>query len=219
MKNFGLLCKKIGMSQVDCDGKFLPLTLLYVEDPVVIGFKTLDRDGYSAILVGFGNATLKKWNKAQHKLHSYEDRVFEHVKEFRINDLSKFEYGSLISISDFFKTGDCINVQGTTLGRGFSGGIKRHGFSGLRATHGVSKAHRSCGSTGSRKPSKVFKGKKMAGRYGGEKITIKNLKINYLEEKVDFLKSGSIIGVYGAVPGSKGALCTMYKNFSVGGEL
>ncbi len=219
MKNFGFVCKKIGMSQVTCDGNFLPLTLLYVEDPTVIGFKTIERDGYSAVLLGFGYSKLKKWNKSQHVLCSQEERVFEKIKEFRVNDLSKFDIGKTLSVQEFFKTGDLVDVQGTSLGRGFSGGIKRHGFSGLRATHGVSKAHRSCGSTGSRTPSRVFKGKKMPGRYGGETITVKNIKVSYLEEKVEFLQHGSIIGIHGAVPGPKGAFCSVYKSVNLGDKI
>ncbi|QEK38741.1 50S ribosomal protein L3 [Candidatus Cytomitobacter primus] len=220
MKNFGLLCKKMGMSQVMCDGSFIPLTLLYIESPIVIGFKTMDRDGYSAVIIGFGNSSLKSWNKSQHGLCQYEGRVFEKVKEFRVMNVEKFNIGDAISVSDFFAQNEFVDVQGISLGRGFSGGMKRHGFSGLRASHGVSKAHRSGGSTGSRKPSRVLKGKKMAGRYGAETITVKNMKIKYIEEKVDLLDSGgSIVGVYGAVPGSKGSFCGLYKSVSLGEKL
>lgn len=214
MKNFGLLCKKMGMSQVMCDGRFLPLTLLYIESPVIVGFKTKARDGYSAIIVGFGYSTLKHWNKAQHHLCKYEERVFDKIKEFRVDDIEKFSLGQEISITDFFEKDQLIDVEGITLGRGFSGGMKRHGFSGLRATHGVSVSHRSHGSTGSRKPNRVWKGKKMAGRYGAEQVTIKNIKVKYIEDKTELSpnKSGSIIGVYGAVPGSTGSYCSIYKS-------
>ncbi|QEK38279.1 50S ribosomal protein L3 [Candidatus Cytomitobacter indipagum] len=214
MKNFGLLCRKMGMSQVICDGKFLPLTLLYIESPVVIGFKTMERDGYSAILVGFGHSKLKHWNKSQHVLCQHEERIFEKIKEFRVDDVERFSIGQEIVIKDFFGENDLVSVQGITLGRGFSGGIKRHGFKGLRASHGVSVSHRSIGSTGSRTPSRVWKGKKMPGRYGCETVTIKNVKVKYIEEQTSLMteKPGSIIGVYGAVPGSKGSFCSIYRS-------
>ncbi|USO00932.1 MAG: 50S ribosomal protein L3 [Alphaproteobacteria bacterium] len=216
MKNFGLLCKKVGMVQHDCDGKFIPLTLLHVEDPVVVGFKTLNRDGYSAVILGFGYSKLKSWNKQQHGLVSNDARVVAKIKEFRVNDLSKFTLGEAVKVSDFFKLDDLVDIQGYTLGRGFTGPMKRWGFSGLRATHGVSRSHRSHGSTGTRDQSRVFKNKKMAGRYGNEKVTIKNVKLKYLEEESNIAKNGSIIGVYGAVPGYKGAYCSVFKSVSKG---
>jgi len=210
--NFGLVCKKIGMVQRNCDGDFVPLTLLHVEDPVVVGFKTLDRDGYSALIVGFGLGKLKSWNKQQHYIAKLGDRVFSSVKEFRVDNISDFEVGKEIKVSDFFALNELVDVQGRTLGKGFCGPMKRWGFSGLPASHGVSKAHRSHGSTGGRDQARVFKGKKMAGRYGNEKITVKSLKIRYIDQKPEFIKHGSLVGVYGAVPGHKGSSCILYKS-------
>lgn len=202
-----ILLKKIGMTQVKHEQKVLPVTLLWCEMLKVLAHKTNEKDGYSAMVVGFGSAKLKRWNKPQHYLFKdIEADATEKVYEVRSDEPS--EIGAELLPSSLFPVGAFVDVSGNTIGRGFSGCMKRHNFSGLPASHGVSKAHRKAGSTGKRKlMSKVQKGKKMAGRYGNERVTIQNLKV-LISQRMDVEgKEGCLIGVYGAVPGPANSLC------------
>lgn len=197
---------KMGMDQIKLqNNKVIGVTFLWCEMLKVLSHKTKERDGYSAMILGFGNSKLKSWNKAQHYLFQ-DGFVPEKIYEFRTDNT--LEVGSDIVPSESFSIGSYIDVAGTSKGRGFSGVMKRHNFDGLRATHGVSKAHRKPGSTGQRnRPGRVFKGKKMPGHYGNERITVQSLKVVFAENMTLDGKQGSVIGVHGAVPGPNNGIC------------
>lgn len=199
--------KKMGMTQIKYEQKVLPVTLLWCEMLKVLDHKTKEKDGYSAMVMGFGNSKLKRWNKAQHYLFkNLDNNASEKVYEFRSEDT--VEIGSQVLPSELFPIGSFVDISGNTIGRGFSGCMKRHNFCGLPASHGVSKAHRKPGSIGKRTlPGKVQKGKKMPGRYGNERVTIQNLKV-LISERMDVEgREGCLIGVYGAVPGANNSIC------------
>ncbi|MDO8486303.1 MAG: 50S ribosomal protein L3 [Candidatus Staskawiczbacteria bacterium] len=201
-----ILGQKIGMTQMfDKDGKVIPVTLIlggpcYVlqkktKESAVAGAKQGKKDGYEAIQIGFSK--IEKKNKIKKSLKS---RPYKYVKEFKGDiDISKYNTGDEINVS-IFNEGDKIKVSGISKGKGFQGGVKRHGFSGRNATHGVKHEQRTIGSTGSRFPQRVIKGRRMPGRMGYERISVKNLKI----AKVD--KENNLLAVKGAIPGHKGTL-------------
>jgi len=199
----GLVVKKMGMTTLFLDsGEACPVTLFSLEGCSVISSKKDADKDYISIQVGSGVA--KKVNKPLSSFFSKLGVVPRKVlKEFRV--LPEFDLPGGTSFSaDYFDVGSYIDVSGITIGRGFAGPMKRHNFSGLRATHGVSVSHRSHGSTGHRKdPAKVFKGKKMAGHMGCKKITVQNLKV------MDHDIERGIIVVKGCVPGFDGAWVTM----------
>lgn len=195
------------MTQIKHEQKVLSVTLLWCDLLKVLAHKTHEKDGYSAMVLGFGKAKLKRWNKAQHYLfNSLEGDASENIYEFRTEET--MPVGSQILPSEMFPIGAIVDISGNTIGRGFSGVMKRHNFCGLGASHGVSKAHRKAGSTGQRTlPGRVLKGRKMAGRYGNEKVTIQNLKV-LISERMDVDgREGCLIGVYGAVPGANKSTC------------
>lgn len=196
----GLIAKKVGMSSMFTEqGERLTLTLLQLEDCQVIGHKTLDRDGYNAVVLGSTIAKTSKVAKPQKKL--YADAKLEPrklLKEFRVSEDAQVAVGTDIKPSHF-KVGQYIDVSGRSIGKGFAGAMKRHNFRGLEATHGVSISHRSHGSTGQcQDPGKVFKGKKMAGHMGDRNCTIQNLRVVEIDDE------NNILIVSGNVPGSKG---------------
>jgi len=196
----GLIAKKIGMSSMFTEqGKRLTLTLLQLEDCQVLGHKDLDRDGYDAIIMGSSIKKSSKVAKPQRKFYTeskLEPRKI--LKEFRVDVDNKLAIGTEIKPSHF-KIGQYIDVSGRSIGKGFAGGMKRHNFRGLEASHGVSVSHRSHGSTGQcQDPGKVFKGKKMAGHLGDENVTIQNLRIVSVDDE------RNILIVSGNIPGSKG---------------
>jgi len=197
----GLIAQKLGMTRVfDETGNHLPVTLLKVEGCQVVSQKTKERDGYNAVQVGIGNAKSKRVSKAM-RGHFAKAKVEPKLKlaEFRVSEDALLESGAEISASHFL-AGQFVDVSGTSIGKGFAGAMKRHNFSGLRASHGVSISHRSHGSTGQcQYPGKVFKGKKMAGHMGDEKVTVQNLRV-VLTNSDD-----GLIAVEGAVPGSSGS--------------
>lgn len=195
----GLVAEKLGMTRVfSDDGQVVPVTLLQVLPCTVIGQKTEEKDGYRAIQVGYDQVSPSKLTKPMRGV--FERRslsYFKKVKEFRVEQL--MDVGSVVDASHF-EVGQMIDVSGVSIGKGFAGGMKRHNFGGLRASHGVSVSHRSHGSTGNRQdPGKVFKNKKMAGHMGSEKVTVLNLKV----QSIDLEKN--LIFVKGAVPGSVGS--------------
>jgi large subunit ribosomal protein L3 len=196
----GIIAEKLGMTRVfDDGGNHIPVTVLKVDGCDVVDQRTMERDGYTALQVGTGNAKPKRVGKAM-RGHFAKAKVEPRrkVTEFRVADDALLDIGSRISV-DHFVSGQFVDVTGTSIGKGFAGAIKRHNFGGLRATHGVSISHRSHGSTGQcQDPGKVFKGKKMAGHMGATRVTTQNLRIVGTD-----LDEGLIL-VEGAVPGSKG---------------
>jgi large subunit ribosomal protein L3 len=187
-----ILGKKIEMAQVfDENGNVIPVTLVMAGDCNVLQIKTKSKDGYEAIKIGFENLAERKIKKT--------GTPFRYVKEFRI-DTSAYKVGDVIDNS-IFSLGEKIKIAGISKGKGFQGGVKRYGFSGkLSSTHGNKHEHRTIGSTGCATPSRVLKGKRMPGRTGSDRVTVKNLEI----VKID--KKNKIIAIKGAVPGRRGTL-------------
>ena len=196
----GVIAQKLGMTRVFADdGTHVPATVLKLDDCQVIATRTAERDGYTAVQVGVGKAKVKNVGKPM-RGHFAKARVEpkRKVREFRVSPDALITVGSTIT-ADHFVSGQYVDVVGTSIGKGFSGVIKRHNFSGMGASHGVSLTHRSMGSTGQcQDPGKVFKGKKMAGHMGDQRVTVQNLKV------VDVDSRRGLVLVKGAVPGSKG---------------
>lgn len=196
----GLLARKLGMTRVFREkGENVPVTVLQIDDLRVVAHKTDDKDGYNALQVGFGKAKVKNVSKAM-RGHYAKSKIEpkQRLVEFRISDDNFVDVGSEFSATHFVD-GQFVDCCGTSIGKGFAGGMKRHGFSGLRASHGVSISHRSLGSTGQcQDPGRVFKGKKMAGHMGATRVTTQNLEIVSVDD------ARGLILVKGAVPGSKG---------------
>jgi len=198
--------KKLGMTRYFLDeGECVPATIVKADPCVVVQKKTLEKDGYEAIQVGFGSKKEKGVNKPlQGHLKTLEGRVFAYLREIRVDDANEFELGQEIK-ADIFQIGDIVNITGKSKGRGFSGVIKRWGFSGGKKTHG-SRSHRVPGSIGaSATPGRVFKGKKMPGRMGYQKTTIKNLKVLDVRPEMD------IIAIKGSLPGSHNSIIEIKK--------
>ena len=196
----GVIAKKMGMTRwFQDDGRHVPVTVLALENLQVVAVREADRDGYVAVQIGAGTAKTKNVAKPQ-RGHFGKAEVEPKAKlaEFRVSDDAVLEVGATIS-ADHYVAGQIVDIQGVTQGKGFQGGMKRWGFGGLRATHGVSVSHRSLGSTGQRQdPGKVFKNKKMAGHMGDKNRTQQNLEI------VSTDVERGLIFVKGSVPGSKG---------------
>lgn len=198
----GIIGKKIGMTQIfDENGKVIPVTVIEAGPCVVTQKKTVENDGYEAVQVGFGDVKLSKLNKPL-KGHFAKNDVApkKTLKEFRLDDCSALSVGDIIK-ADAFAEGETVDVKGTSKGHGTAGAIKRWNFSRLRESHGTGPNARHQGSLGAcSSPSRVFKGRKMAGHYGHETVTIQNLKV----AKVD--SENNLIAVKGAVPGPKGGI-------------
>src|SRR5688572_6999646 len=196
----GLIAQKLGMTRVFTDeGEHVPVTVLKVDNVQVVAVCTEESDGYTAVQLGAGTAKVKNVTKPQ-RGHFAKAKVEPKRKlvEFRVDADALIEVGAELSAAHFVP-GQLVDVTGTTIGKGFAGGMKRWNFGGLRATHGVSVSHRSLGSTGGRQdPGKVFKNKKMAGHMGQDRITTQNVKV----VKTDVERG--LIMVQGSVPGSKG---------------
>ena len=196
----GLIGKKIGMTQIfDENGKVVPVTVVEVGPCVVVQKKTVEKDGYDAVQLGFGDATPKGTNKPMQGHFKKNDVAFKKIlKEFRLEDTSAMNVGDILK-ADVFAAGDVIDVQGTSKGKGFQGAIKRHNQHRLKETHGTGPVVRQAGSMGAcSSPSRIFKGKGMAGHMGVETTTIQNLTV----VKVD--AENNLIAIKGAVPGPKG---------------
>jgi large subunit ribosomal protein L3 len=196
----GLIARKLGMSRLFLsDGTHVPVTVLEVASCQVVAQKIKERDGYDALQLGLGKAKVKNINKAM-RGHYAKAKVepMQRLVEFRITEDAMVDVGTELSAAHFL-AGQFVDVTGTSIGKGFAGAMKRHGFSGLRASHGVSISHRSLGSTGQcQDPGRVFKGKKMAGQMGNVRITTQNLKVVATDT------DRSLVLVRGAVPGSRG---------------
>src|SRR3954453_19323897 len=196
----GLLAKKLGMTRIfKDDGTHVPVTVLHLDNVQVVAARTQEKDGYTAVQIGYGKAKVKNVTKPQ-RGHFAKAKVEPKARlaEFRVSEDALVEIGAEITAAHF-ASGQYVDVTGTSIGKGFAGGMKRHNFHGLRATHGVSVSHRSPGSTGQRQdPGKTFKNKKMAGQLGNERVTTQNLEVVVadIERGVLMLK--------GSVPGSPG---------------
>src|SRR5690349_6413021 len=196
----GLIAQKLGMTRIfKEDGTHVPVTVLSLENCQVVGQRTADKDGYVALQLGAGTVKTKNITKAdrgQFAVAKVEPK--RQITEFRVDAENLIEVGATLQ-ADHFVEGQLVDVTGTSIGKGFAGGMKRWNFGGLRASHGVSISHRSIGSTGGRQdPGKTFKNKKMPGHMGVDRITTLNLKVVSTD-----IERGLIL-VEGAVPGSKG---------------
>ena len=200
----GLIGKKLGSSSYFSDnGKMTPITLIKIEECIVTGIKTKEKNGYNALQIASIEDNLKESNvnKAQKKIFtSIKINPKRHLKEFRIDENNFFEVGTIINVSHFEK-GKFVDISGISIGKGFAGSMKRYNFAGGRASHGVSVSHRAHGSTGnSQDPGRVFKGKKMAGHMGSKKTTKQNLMI------LDIDNNNNILIIKGPVPGKRNSV-------------
>lgn len=198
----GLIAKKLGMMQIFTeDGTQVPVTVLKVDPCTVIEQKTEEKHGYSAVMLGVGEVAPRKLSKPQREMFVKKQMDPKKLlKEFRVDASNMMDVGSVVDASHLAQ-GQFIDVTGVSIGKGFAGGMKRHNFGGLRASHGVSVSHRSHGSTGNRQdPGKVFKNKKMAGHMGARKVT----KLNLFVQSVDAERG--VIYVKGSVPGAKNGI-------------
>jgi large subunit ribosomal protein L3 len=201
----GVIAKKVGMTRLfQADGRHVPVTVLQLDDVQVVGRREMDRDGYTAVQLGAGKAKAKNVAKPQRAAFGKaEVEPKAKVVEFRVDEDALLDVGARIS-AEHFVAGQLVDVAGVTQGKGFAGAMKRWGFGGLRATHGVSVSHRSHGSTGNRQdPGRVFKNKKMAGHMGARNRTQQNLEI----VRTDPIRG--LLFVKGSVPGHKGAWLTV----------
>ncbi|MGD8563660.1 MAG: 50S ribosomal protein L3 [Desulfarculaceae bacterium] len=202
----GLIGKKLGMTRLFIqEGRAVPVTILEVGPCTVVQVKTGERDRYGAVQLGFGSKKTKSVNKPMggHFQKAGVEPVAT-LKEFRVDDAEQFEVGQTIT-AEVFAPGDKVKVSGRTKGRGFTGVIKRHNFSGGRETHGCT-THDKPGSIGaSATPSRVIKGKKMPGRYGGQRRSVRNLKV------IDVRPDENLVIVAGAVPGANGGIVYLEK--------
>lgn len=205
--SLGILGRKIGMTQVfDEQGRAVPVTVVESGPCAVTAIKTSDKDGYTAIQLGFEDARPHKVNKADKgRFEKVGVSPKKTVKEFRLCDVSGYEIGQSIT-ADIFKEGEAIDVRGTSKGKGYAGGMKRHNFGGGPASHGASKVHRKPGSSGANSyPGHLFKGKKMAGQLGGERVTVKGLKVFAVDAE------NNLILIRGPIPGAANSLVMIMK--------
>ncbi len=203
----GLIGKKLGMTQLfDANGNVVPVTVIEAGPCVVSQKKTVENDGYDAVQVGFGDLKASKVNKPAKGHFAKNDVAPKKVlREFRFEDTSAFNVGDIIK-ADVFAEGDSVDVRGTSKGKGYAGVIKRWNFSRLKESHGTGPVHRHGGSLGVIDPARVFKGKKMAGHLGNERVTVQNLKV----VKID--AENNIIAVKGAIPGPKGGIVVIFDS-------
>ena len=198
----GIIGKKIGMTQIfDETGKVVPVTVVEAGPCTIVQKKTAQNDGYEAVQMGYGDAKANKVSKPQ-KGHFDKADVApkKSLREFRFDDCSSYNIGDIIK-ADMFACGDAIDVCGVSKGKGYQGAIKRHHQKTLRHTHGTGPVGRQPGSMGAiSDPSRIFKGKGMAGHMGAEQVTVQNLEV----VKVDV--ENNLIAVKGAIPGPKGGL-------------
>lgn len=198
----GIVGRKIGMTQLFQDGGEVVVTAVEAGPCFVTQIKTEAKDGYDAVQVGFGEA--KRLNSAQ-KGHLKDVGRFKYLREFDMEDIESAQVGQKLDV-DMFKSGDLVDVTGTSKGKGFAGVVKRHHFAGGPKTHGQSDRHRAPGSIGAgTSPGRVFKGTRMAGHMGNRRVTVRNLKV------IDVDLARHLILVEGAVPGSNKGLLLIKK--------
>ena len=198
----GLIGKKIGMTQIfDEKGNVIPVTVIEAGPCAVVQKKTTENDGYKAVQMGYGDLKAQRVNKPMKGHFAKGDVAPKKVlKEFRFDDIDSLNVGDIVK-ADVFEAGEKVDVIGTSKGKGTAGAIKRWNFSRLRMSHGTGPNHRHAGSLGAcSSPSRVFKGKKMAGHYGYETVTVQNLTV----VKVD--AESNLIAIKGAIPGPKGGI-------------
>lgn len=195
-----ILGRKLKMTQIfDKEGRQIPVTLIEAGPCFITQIKTKEKDGYCAVQVGF-----EKIEKETKIKKSQRQKPYRVLKEFRVENPQQFKLGDKIEVS-IFKEGEKVQISGESKGKGFQGGVKRWGFSGRGASHGVKHEERTLGSVGSSTPSRVVKGRKMPGRTGKERVTIKNLEIVAIDPEKN------LIAVKGGVPGRKGTLLEIIK--------
>lgn len=199
----GIIGKKIGMTQIfDETGKVIPVTVVEAGPCVVVQKKTVENDGYSAVQLGFGDIRAKRVNKPMAG-HFKDLPLKRTLKEFRLENADEINVGDIVK-ADTFAVGDVVDVHGTSKGKGFSGTIKRFNNSRIKETHGSGPVHRHAGSMGANSsPSRIFKGKKLPGQLGNEKVTVQNLVV----VKVD--AENNLIAIKGAIPGPKNGTVTI----------
>jgi large subunit ribosomal protein L3 len=194
-----ILGKKIGMSQIYDDNSLVPVTVVEAGPCIVVQIKVKEKDGYNAVQLGFEEVKEARVNQPKSG-HFRRAKVSprRYLKEFRVEDIGGLKVGDMIKVG-VLKEGDLVDVTGASKGKGFAGVVKRYGFKGGPASHGAKQWHRRPGSIGaSSDPSRVFKGKKMPGRMGSEKVTARNLKLIKIDEKLNLLL------IKGSLPGRKG---------------
>lgn len=201
----GILGTKLGMTQLwDDNNRIVPVTVIQAGPCVVTQVRTPDNDGYSAVQLGFGAVKAKKVSKPEQG-HFEKAKVTprRHLVELRTADAGSYELGQEVT-AEVFEAGNIVDVTGVSRGKGTAGVMKRHGFAGLRASHGVHRKHRSPGSIGGcATPGRVFKGLRMAGRMGVERVTVQNLTVHSIDAE------RGLILVKGAIPGAKGGLVVL----------
>ena len=202
-----IIGKKIGMTQIfDEKGNVIPVTVVEAGPCNVVMKKTIENDGYEAVQVGYGDLKASKVNKPMKGHFAKGDVAPKKVlREFRLEDTSAMNVGDILK-ADIFAEGDTVDVRGTSKGKGYAGVVKRWNFGRLKESHGTGPVHRHGGSLGVIDPARVFKGKKMAGHLGNERVTVQNLSV----VKVDAEKN--IIAVKGAVPGPKGGIVVLFDS-------
>ena len=199
----GLLGTKLGMTQVwDDNNKLVPVTVIEIAPNVVTQVRTVEKDGYQAIQIAAGAIDPRKVTKPEAGHFSAAGVTpRRHLTEVRTSDADSYSAGQELTVEDTFEAGQLVDVVGTSKGKGFAGVMKRHNFKGVSASHGAHRNHRKPGSIGaSSTPSRVFKGMRMAGRMGGERVTVQNLTVHSVDA------DNNLILVKGAVPGAKGRL-------------
>ncbi len=203
----GIIGKKLGMTQLfDENGNVVPVTVIEAGPCVIAQKKTVENDGYDAVQVGYGDLKASKVTKPMKGHFAKGDVAPKKIlREFRFEDISAMNVGDIIK-ADVFAEGDSIDVRGTSKGKGYAGVVKRWNFSRLKESHGTGPVHRHGGSLGVIDPARVFKGKKMAGHLGNERVTVQNLKV----VKID--AENNIIAVKGAVPGPKGGIVVLFDS-------
>lgn len=202
-----ILGKKLGMTQVfDLDGKVTPVTVILAGPCTVVQKKTLENDGYNAVVVAFGDTKESRKNKAEMGLFKKAGvEAKKYLRELKLDNFDELEVGSVINCSTF-KEGDMVDVTGTTKGHGFSGTIKRWNARRLRMSHGTGPVHREVGGLSANStPSRVFKNHKMPGQFGNDTVTKQNLKVVKVDEE------RNIILVKGSVPGHKDGLLSIHS--------
>ena len=198
----GIIGKKIGMTQIfDETGNVVPVTVVEAGPCVVVQKKTVENDGYSALQLGYGDVKVQRVNKPMKGHFDKADVACKkNLKEFRLDDCDKLNVGDIVK-ADTFTAGEAVDVIGISKGKGFAGAIKRHNQHRLKETHGTGPVHRQAGSMGAcSSPSRIYKGKGMAGHMGAEQVTVQNLEI----VKVD--TENNLIAIKGAIPGAKGGI-------------
>jgi large subunit ribosomal protein L3 len=205
--SIGVLGKKVGMTQVfDVEGRAVPVTVIEAGPCPVVGIRTPEKNNYSAVQLGFAEEKASRVNKPKKGYFEKQGVSPKRwLREFRVDDVSQYSVGQEITVA-LFSDGELVDVRGVSKGKGYAGVMKRHHFSGAPASHGASKVHRKPGSSGANSyPGHIFKGKRMAGRMGGEQVTTKGLSVFAVDAE------NNLILIRGSVPGASNQLVLIYK--------